>query len=343
MTLKLPDGRTSLILTGESIGNLSAYINAPAIYILTNQDVYDLYGSTFPKNASVFILPSGEKNKTMNTVVDAVRQLIEKGADRKSFIVGIGGGIVCDITGFISSIYMRGLRFAFVPTTLMAQVDASVGGKNGVNCDGYKNMIGVFNQPDFVLCDTETLKTLNDREFKSGLSEVVKSGLIADASLFNYLENNVEAIMNRNSETLNHIVEKSIRIKAKIVENDEKESGERKKLNLGHTFGHAIEKRSDNICLHGEAVSLGLIITAKISKKLNLLSENDFDRIVNLLKNIGLPIYTDIPVKELIETAGKDKKKQGNTLHFVLNRGIGNAEIAEISYRELEQLIESCS
>ncbi|MDR1170319.1 MAG: 3-dehydroquinate synthase, partial [Prevotellaceae bacterium] len=264
---------------------------------------------------------------------------IDAGADRKSLIVGFGGGIVCDMTGFIASIYMRGIKFGFVPTTLMAQVDASVGGKNGVNCDGYKNMIGVFNQPDFVLCDSKTLKTLPLRELKAGMAEVIKSGLIANSALFSYVEENIDAILNSEKEQIDFIVSQCIGIKAKIVEIDEKESGERKKLNLGHTFGHAIEKHSNNL-LHGEAVSIGLVIAAKISELLNLITNEDFIRIKNVLQKTGLPTGTDISPVNLLEAIGKDKKRENDSVHFVLNRGIGNSEIREISFNELAILLE---
>jgi 3-dehydroquinate synthase len=339
MILKLPDGRTSSILIGESIENLSKYLNSEKVFILTNPNIADLYSNTFPKKATVITMPAGEKNKNLNTVLDTIRRLIAAGADRKSVIVGFGGGIVCDMAGFIASIYMRGARFGFVPTTVMAQVDASVGGKNGVNCDGYKNMIGVFNQPDFVLCDPNTLKTLPEREFKAGMAEVIKCGLIADVELFSYVENNIDAILNYDNDKIYFIVNKSIGIKAAIVEADEKESGERKKLNLGHTFGHAIEKHSNNV-LHGEAVSIGLVIAAKISELLNLITNEEFVRIKNVLEKTGLPVTTDISPANLMEAIGKDKKRENDFVHFVLNRGTGDSEIREISFDELAALLE---
>jgi 3-dehydroquinate synthase len=339
MILRLPDGRKSSILIGENIENLSNYLNAEKVFILTNPNISDLYSDRFPKNARVITMPAGETNKNLNTVLDTIRQLIAAGADRKSVIVGFGGGIVCDMTGFIASVYMRGLRFGFVATTLMAQVDASVGGKNGVNCDGYKNMIGVFNQPDFVLCDPKTLKTLPEREFKAGMAEVIKCGLIADKLFFTYIEDNITEILNLDENKIYAIVNKSVGIKANIVEADEKESFERKKLNLGHTFGHAVEKHSNNV-LHGEAVSIGLVIAAKISERLNLITNEDFTRIKNVLLRAGLPVTTDISPQKLLEAIGKDKKRESDSVHFVLNRGIGNSEIREISFDELAVLLE---
>ena len=335
MIIKLPDGSVSSILTDESIASLPARLNGEQVFVLTDSRVHSLYGKAFPRNAGVIVLPAGEKNKTLETVYSAIHQLIELGADRKSFVLGIGGGIVCDITGFVASIYMRGLRFGFVPTTLLAQVDASVGGKNGVNCDGYKNMIGVFNQPEFVLCDVNLLETLDPRELRAGLAEVIKSALIADASLFEYLEKNIESILGLDRKQLCFIVERSVAIKAQIVEADEREAGERKKLNLGHTFGHAIEKQSNNQFLHGEAVSIGMRMAAEVSKRLGLLSETDLQRILNLLERTGLPLSSDIPQAALMEAVGKDKKKHGDRLSFVLNKGIGKAEIRELRRDEL--------
>ncbi|MDR1114573.1 MAG: 3-dehydroquinate synthase [Tannerella sp.] len=339
MILKLSDGRTSSILIGENIENLSAYLDSEKIFILTNPGISELYAHVFPKNAQIITMPAGEKNKTLDVVLDTIRCLIDAGTDRKSLIVGFGGGIVCDMTGFIASIYMRGVKFGFVPTTLMAQVDASVGGKNGVNCDGYKNMIGVFNQPDFVLCDSKTLKTLPLRELKAGMAEVIKSGLIANSALFSYVEENIDAILNCEKEQIDFIVSQSVEIKARIVEADERESGERKKLNLGHTFAHAVEKHSDNV-LHGEAVSTGLVIAAKISELLNLITNEDFIRIKNILKRTGLPVSTNISPTNLLEAIGKDKKRENDFIHFVLNRGIGDSEVREILYQELAALLE---
>ncbi|MDR1583506.1 MAG: 3-dehydroquinate synthase [Prevotellaceae bacterium] len=340
MILKLPDGRTSSILIGENIESLSNYLVSEKVFILTNPNISDLYSDFFPKNAQIITMPAGETNKTLTTVLDTIRQLVAAGADRKSVIVGFGGGIVCDITGFIASIYMRGLRFGFVPTTLMAQVDASVGGKNGVNCDGYKNMIGVFNQPDFVLCDPKTLKTLPDRELKAGIAEVIKCGLIVDADFFMFIEGNINSILNCDRDSIHSTVYRSIKIKAKIVEADEKESNERKKLNLGHTFGHAIEKYSDNALLHGEAVSIGTVIAAKISEQMNMISNEDFLRIKNVLKKADLPVTTDISPDNLMEAIRKDKKRENNFVHFVLNNGIGNSEIRAIAFDELAILLE---
>jgi 3-dehydroquinate synthase len=339
MILELPDGRKSTILIGENVANLPVYLNSEKVFILTNPNIADLYSHVFPKRAKVILMPPSEKNKNLDTVHDVIRQLIAAEADRKSLIVGFGGGIVCDITGFIASIYMRGVHFGFVPTTLMAQVDASVGGKNGVNCDGYKNMIGVFNQPDFVLCDPKTLKTLPERELRAGLAEVIKCGLIDSLLLFRYVENNTYPIVNCDEKAMEYIVSKSLEIKANIVAIDEKESGVRKKLNLGHTFGHAIEKHAYDI-LHGEAVSIGMLITAKISEIRGLITSEEYLRIKSVLEEVGLPVKCAILSDDLLEAIGKDKKRENDAIHFVLNRNIGESIVEEIPFDDLAKLLD---
>lgn len=333
ITIKLPDGRVSKIAIGESLDRLSHFTDGRKTVILTDDHVYQLYLDRFPADVPVIRMPDGEKNKTLPTVHYVISHLIDLGVDRNYFIVGIGGGIVCDLTGFIASIYMRGLRFGFVASTLLAQVDASVGGKNGTNLDGYKNMVGVFNQPDFVICDTSMLNTLAPREVRAGVAEVVKCALIADSELFEYIVQNKDRILAMDKMVIDHLVRRSVEIKAAVVEADERETGERRKLNLGHTFGHAIEKHGK--LLHGEAVSVGMVIAANMSLKLGFLTSEQLARITDLLKALKLPVATDIPKESLLEAIGKDKKKQGAGLHFVLNKGIGAAEVRKLSYEEI--------
>ncbi|MDR1054700.1 MAG: 3-dehydroquinate synthase [Prevotellaceae bacterium] len=341
ISIQLPDGRISCIYIGKYIRHILQYTVGRKMIILTEQKIYELYKQEFPANVPVVRVEGGEANKTLATIGEITGQLIENGIDRESFIVGIGGGIVCDITGFVASIYMRGLRFGFVPTTLLAQVDAGLGGKNGINFAGYKNMLGVFNQPDFVLCDTSALGTLPARELHAGLAEVVKTALIADNDLFVYLEENVDRILNLDEAVVNHLVKRCVEIKASIVKADEREAGERRKLNLGHTFGHAIEKHSN--LLHGEAISIGLCIAARISQKLNLLTENDVQRIDNLLITLKLPVKTAVDKALLLDTITKDKKKQNRYIHFILNDGIGKAKTKLLGFDELGQLVNGIS
>ena len=323
----------SKILVGESVSNLQSYIPQSNIFIITDENVNRIYRNIFPK-LPVFTIHAGESNKTISTAVDIHRWLLDQGADRNSFIIGIGGGVVCDLAGFVASTFMRGINFGFVATTLLAQVDASVGGKNGVDLDGYKNIIGTINQPKFVICDISMLKTLPYVELVSGLAEVVKHALIADSSKFEYIEKNFDSILALDLSMLEYLVSRSVRIKANIVEIDEYEGGLRRVLNLGHTWGHAVEKITG--IQHGHAVGIGLAFTAKLSFHKGFLTESERDRIVTLLSNIGLHTQANADSEIIFETMQKDKKKIGNGVNYVLMKGIGAVEVVEISFDELK-------
>jgi 3-dehydroquinate synthase len=326
----------SRILIGERLENLQRYIPKAKPIIITDVNVGKLY--PLDSVAAVIItIATGEEIKTLDTVQEIYAQLISIKADRSSFIVGMGGGIVCDIAGFVASTFLRGVRFGFVASTLLAQVDASVGGKNGVNFEGYKNMVGLFNQPEFVICDPELLKTLPDREISSGLAEIVKHGAIADANLFAYLEQHAEDILALDSQVIEKLVLASVRIKSALVNRDETEKGERRLLNFGHTFGHAIEKVTG--ISHGEAVSRGMAIAAALSVKKGLLAEKEHKRLGTLLNNLKLPTYFGPETKAVVNAIGKDKKREGNSIHFVLLNGIGSAIVDKITLAELEDAI----
>ena len=249
----------------------------------------------------------------------------------------MGGGIVCDIAGFVASTFLRGVRFGFVATTLLAQVDASVGGKNGVNFQGFKNMVGLFHQPEFVICDPELLKTLPQKEISCGLAEIVKHGAIADADLFAYLEQHAKDTLVLDRQVIEKLVLASVRIKSAMVKRDETEKGERRLLNFGHTFGHAIEKVAG--ISHGEAVSRGMAIAAALSVKKDLLTADEDKRLRALLNNLKLPTYFGLETKAVANAIGKDKKREGNWIHFVLLNGIGSATVAKITLAELEDAI----
>jgi 3-dehydroquinate synthase len=323
---------TSEILVGEKLENLSKYLPKGKTIIITDENIEKLYKSQFP-DCPVIVLKPGEANKTLQSIDFISQKLIELEADRSTFLVGIGGGIICDITGFVASIFMRGLRFGFVSTTLLAQVDASVGGKNGVNFEGYKNILGVFNQPEFVICDTAMLKTLPKEELSCGFAEIIKHTLIKDAEMFAFLEQNVEKALSLDSETIDLLVKHSVETKANVVNQDEREKGERRKLNFGHTLGHAIEKLTQ--CQHGKAVGIGMMFAAKLSVQKNYLAETELKRIENLLKAYQLPVNNELPADSLFNAMKKDKKKTGESLHFILLTKIGEAVAEEISYNEL--------
>jgi len=279
----------------------------------------------------------GESIKTLQTVESIYRRFIELGVDRSTFVLAIGGGIVTDVAGFAASTYMRGIGFGFVSTTLLGQVDASVGGKNGVNVDGYKNMAGTFTQPKFVICDPEMLRTLSDREFRAGLAEVVKAAIIADADLFSRIEATTFDDLRSNTDLLTDAVSASIRVKADIVERDERESGDRRKLNLGHTLAHAIEKCTNRLN-HGEAVAVGMALIADASVKLGVLTAGDRDRIVNVLKNLGFDLTLPVDVKRLLKEVDKDKKNEDGMLRIVVPVGIGDCDVRRMSHDEFAAL-----
>lgn len=328
----------SRILVGESLERLADYIPGKNVVIITDENVKALYGKSFPA-FPVITIGMGEGIKTLQTASDIFQQLLDMEAQRSTFIVGIGGGIVCDITGFIASTFLRGTGFGFVSSTLLSQVDASVGGKNGVNFKGYKNMVGTFNLPDFVICDMNLLKTLNERDVLCGFAEIVKHAVIEDAALFDYLELNHERALSLDSDVIEKLVYESVVIKSGVVSRDEKEKGERKKLNFGHTFGHAIEK---TIGLpHGEAVSLGMVLAASLSVKKGLLSQADADRITQLLAMYKLPTRIIWDRSAIVDALKRDKKRKEESIQFVLLEAIGRSVIVDITIDELDQVMDS--
>lgn len=283
------------------------------------------------------IIGQGETSKTFATVAEVMRQLLQMGADRSTFLLGMGGGIVTDITGFTASTYMRGMDFGFIATTLLGQVDGSIGGKNGLNIDGYKNIAGTFNQPRFVICDPAALRSLPEREFRAGLAEVIKAGVIADPELFGLLEKHTFEEIRDEGELLTRIISHAARVKTDIVSRDEYDRGERRKLNLGHTLAHAMEK-SMPLFSHGEAVAAGLVMVADASVRLGKLSAAEAQRIRNTVIKMGLPAEYPIETKKLLSAVKYDKKRENDTIHLVLPVSIGNCEIEGMSFTEVENL-----
>ncbi|MDT8389366.1 MAG: 3-dehydroquinate synthase [Lentisphaeria bacterium] len=332
--------RESAILVGGKLADLARHIppNASHVFIITDKTVNRLYGDHFPDSATVIEIGLGEDHKTLATMESIFQALIAAGADRQAFIVGIGGGIVCDVAGFAASTYMRGIDFGFVSTTLLAQVDASVGGKNGVNLDRYKNIVGTFNQPRFVICDTEMLTTLPPDDVCCGFAEIVKHMLIADAPMLDWLESRIDQALALEPAVINRLVEHSVKIKAAVVNKDEKEAGERRKLNFGHTLGHAVEKLTG--VPHGQAVALGMVAAAKLSQLRGLLTTDDVNRIVAILEKLNLPATLGATPANLLETMTHDKKREGDGVRFVLLDGIGRAVIELISFAELGRVLD---
>ena len=279
----------------------------------------------------------GETSKTLHTLDYIYRQFIELGVDRSTFILAIGGGIVTDVAGFAASTFMRGLEFGFVSTSLLGQVDASVGGKNGVNVDGYKNMVGTFTQPRFVICDVAMLRTLNEREFRTGLAEMIKSAIIADEELFEMLEKVDFSALHSDVELLMELVYRAIKVKAAIVERDERESGDRRLLNLGHTLAHAIEKSSSKFN-HGEAVACGLALVADAACRRGVLAEQTKERICALLSRAGFTLAPPVEMAKLLKAVKKDKKAEGDDIYVVFPHAIAHCEVERMPVEEFKAL-----
>jgi 3-dehydroquinate synthase len=279
------------------------------------------------KRTALLMVPSGEENKSIATLTVLWQRMLEEKADRKSVVVAIGGGVVGDLAGFAAASYTRGLRFVQVPTTLLAMVDSSVGGKTGINLPAAKNMIGAFWQPHAVWIDSSTLDSLPDREFRSGLAEVVKYGVILDEDFFEYLESNSNAILERSPEQIEYVVRRSCELKAQVVSQDERETtGLRAILNYGHTFGHAIEaKTAYGRFLHGEAIAIGMTMAGRLAVRLGLWSESCQKRQTRLLQKFGLPTsFLDVSAPHLVEAMQMDKKTEHGKLHFILPTRVGN-------------------
>ena len=326
----------SEVYIGSAAEILPELLPQGRVVVVSDATIDRLYHPLLAKYASVLI-GTGESIKTLQTVETLYRRFIELGVDRSTFVLGIGGGIVTDVAGFAASTYMRGLPFGFISTTLLGQVDASVGGKNGVNVDGYKNMAGTFTQPQFVVCDPSLLRSLPDREFRAGLAEVVKAAIIADADLFGRIEQTSFETLRTDTDLLSDVISAAIRVKADIVEYDEKESGERRKLNLGHTLAHAIEK-SSNRMNHGEAVAVGTALIAGAAVKLGVLKEGERQRIAEVLSRLGFDLTPPVEIKRLLKEVGKDKKNEDGMLRIVLPVGIGDCEVRKMAPAEFAAL-----
>lgn len=309
------------------------------VALVTNPLVGGHYGQTVidsvrdtGREVSVIQVPDGEVFKNHETLQLIYDTLIERGFDRSSGLIALGGGVIGDLTGYAAATFLRGIPFVQVPTSLLAQVDSSVGGKTGINHPLGKNLIGSFYQPRYVHIDVSVLNTLAEREFAAGLAEVVKYGVIADADFFRWLEENVDPLLRHDPEALIHAVMMSCQIKANVVENDEKEQGLRAILNYGHTFGHAVETLAGyGVIKHGEAVAIGMLIAAEIARGRQLCTEQDIARLSSLLCGFNLPIVPPgFAAEEYLSVMQRDKKVQEGRLRMVLNRGIGVAEIRVI-------------
>jgi 3-dehydroquinate synthase len=319
-----------------TFANLEQVVNKQQTIIITDTNVFNHHKFLF-NGWQTIVITAGEEHKQQSTVDCIIRELIKKNADRNTFIVGVGGGVVTDITGYAASVYMRGVKFGFVPTTILAMVDASIGGKNGVDVGIYKNLVGVIKQPQFLLFDYSLLKSLSQAQWINGFAEVIKHACIKDAELFELLEK--ESIENFQSDAgkLAALIEKNVQIKTSVVVNDEFEKGDRKLLNFGHTLGHAIE----NIYQlpHGHAVSIGMMAACTISASINDFPAEDLEKIKSLLAKYHLPTSYDFDKEKIWEVLKMDKKRAGDSMNFILLNSIGHAAVKSIAMNELENLI----
>jgi 3-dehydroquinate synthase len=317
--------------------------------VVTNTTVGPLYADQVAEslNAAGYSvrkveLPDGEEYKNSETLNGIYDKLLEYGLDRGAFIVALGGGVIGDMAGFASATFLRGIPFVQVPTTLLAQVDSSVGGKTGINHPRGKNLIGAFYQPRLVLIDVMVLDTLPEREYLSGLAEVIKYGVVLDKDLFVDLSTNVDKLLNRDKDFLQVVIKRSCAIKASVVEQDEREAGVRAVLNFGHTLGHAVESLTGyTTYLHGEAVAIGMAQAANYSACIGYCSNDEAALIVDLLKKLHLPVaMPDFSVAAYTEAIAHDKKVRDGSLGFVFNRGIGSYHLGRVT--DVSQLLKSC-
>ena len=331
VTLNIP-GFRSEILVGVNWESVIRLLPDSGVVIITDDNVRALFGDKFPKVPTFTVAP-GETSKKLKIIEHLAEKLLEAGIDRNGFILAIGGGVVCDLAGFLASIYMRGIRCGYVSSTLLSQVDASTGGKNGVNLGGTKNMLGNIRQPEFVICDPAMLLTLTVQEFLSGLSELIKTAIIGDKELFDIIDRSYKEIMDRDMELLSVLVAKSVKFKASVVSEDEKETGMRRILNFGHTYGHAIEMQKS--IKHGFAVASGMELATVFSFEKGYINLDEKERIINILNRFGLLEDHNITLKQLEKPILHDKKKMGTEINFVFTEGIGKAIVKKVPVGEL--------
>lgn len=332
---------------------LQDFAFTPRALLVTNSAVGPLYGPLVEKSLAESgfeviraEIPDGEEHKSLATAAELYDLAYRSELDRRSPVLALGGGVVGDLAGFVAATYLRGVPFVQVPTTLLAQVDSSVGGKVAVNHPRGKNIIGAFYQPRLVLADLDTLKTLEPREVRAGLAEVIKYGVIADPAFFAWLEENVERLLALDPEALAHAVATSVRIKAQVVEEDEREEGRRAVLNFGHTLGHALEAATGyTIWRHGEAVAIGMVAAARLAVELGMLAEKEAGRIVNLIRRAGLPVSlpAGISLDDLLASMRRDKKVLAGRLTFVLPVEIGKVEIVrDVPEEAVRRVLQVC-
>lgn len=313
---------------------LKKFVPQKTTVLITDEHLAAAHAKRF-KGWNTIVLKAGEEHKVQASVDNVLQQLIALHADRSWTLVGVGGGVVTDVTGYVASVYLRGVPFGFVPTTVLAMVDAAIGGKNGVDVGLHKNMVGTINQPRFLLYDVALLKSLPDNEWRNGFAEIIKHASILDAAMFKELERRNVSFYQKNSAALKKLVQRNAAIKAKVVKEDEFEQNKRRLLNFGHTLGHAVEKQYE--LMHGEAVAVGMVFAARLS--VQMLKFKSTERLVQLIDKYGLPTTAAYDKDKVFDLMVSDKKREGEQMNFVLLEKIGKAIIRKIPLQDIYKLI----
>lgn len=317
-----------------SISYLKKIVDAKNAIIITDENVYKHHQSKF-KGWNVIVLKAGEEYKIQGTVDSIIEELIAMQADRKTILVGVGGGVVTDITGYVASVYMRGINFGFIPTSVLAMVDASIGGKNGIDVGVYKNMVGIIRQPNFLLYDLNFLPSLPQAEWENGFAEIIKHACIKDAAMFRLLNTNRLSLYQAKKNLMSELIKRNVLIKTKIVQKDEFEKAERRLLNFGHTLGHALENQYE--LSHGQAISIGMTYACHISEQLSGFKQTE--KVVKVLEQYGLPTYASFNKKKAIEVLKMDKKRERKEMNYILLEKIGKGVVKSIPLTQLEKII----
>jgi 3-dehydroquinate synthase len=329
-------GKTTTYYFDADLTYLEKLVDKPHAVILTDDNVFRSHQRKF-KGWNTIVIRAGEAFKVQDTVDSVIGQLIAMGADRKTFLIGVGGGVVTDIAGYVAAVYMRGISFGFLPTSILAMVDASIGGKNGIDVGVYKNLVGTIRQPSFLLYDFSLLKSLPDEEWINGFAEIIKHAAIKDAALFRELEKNKLSVYKKDKAALARLIRRNVVIKSDVVEKDEFEQGDRRMLNFGHTLGHAVENLYK--LSHGQAISIGMVVASLISEEYTNFS--DTDRVIDALKRYGLPTQIAFDSREVMNVLRMDKKKVKDSMNYVLLNKIGQAVVKVIPIAELDKLLQS--
>jgi 3-dehydroquinate synthase len=319
----------------SGIAHLRDIVDQKSSIIITDENVFNAHTKRF-KNWNTIVLKPGEEYKIQSTADNIIEQLIDMEADRKTTLIGVGGGVITDMTGYVASVYMRGLKFGFLPTTLLSMVDASIGGKNGIDLGVYKNIVGIIRQPSFILHDMVFLNSLPQTEWENGFAEIIKHACIKDVAMFRELESNTLKKYQSRKTTICELVQKNALLKTKVVQQDEFEKNERRLLNFGHTLGHALENQYE--LSHGQAISIGMTYASHISQQLNGFKETE--RVVNVLAKYGLPTYASFDKEKVFNVLKMDKKREKSAMNYVLLEKIGKGVIKSIPIKELESIIK---